>query len=161
MTRFVEVMRKAGEPLEFVEIPEGKTCPRCGRAARVHVSAAWLDRARILKRYVSSNRVVFVKDVTRELRRLRRELAWVAFNRRVEAHDAEEWEKALAWVRADRSGVEAELLDTLSLQIPPHGDETESDYVARLRAYRVALRRLGETDGVDVFTLLQSGEGGE
>ena len=149
--KVIETMKAAGEPLSIVDIPEGKYCPGCGRSLRVHIPASWLDRARLLKKYVDSGRVVFKKDVIRELTYLRRELRWVDFNRWQERRDDIEWARALAWVRADRSGVEAELLDTIGLQVPPRSGETESEYIARLRAYRVFLRRLGESD--DAFML--------
>lgn len=151
--RFVETTSKDGERLTVtvVDIPDGKYCPVCGRPAGTHVPMWWVDRLRVLKRYVASGKVVFKSEVARELSYLRRELRWVVINRWQESRDNREWERALAWVRADRAAVEAELLDTVSRQIPPRHDETEEDYVARLRAYRATLSRLGES--VDAFPL--------
>lgn len=159
MTLYLEPATAKGAPLVVVDIPEGSSCPSCHRSPRVHVPKAWLDRARTLKRYVDSGRVAFKKDVAAELRYLRRELRWVAFQRRQEASDNAEWRRALEWVEADKAAVEAELLDTVATQIPIAPDETTDDYVARLRAYRAALRRIGDgSDASASLTLLSWGE---
>ena len=151
MTKYVEPTKLPGEPLRYVEIPDGKYCPNCHRSPRVHVSAEWLGRAKKLKAYVGSGRVAFRGDARAELGYLRTELAWVAIERRQEARDDAEWRRALEWVKADEEGVESELIGTISRQIEPRSDETRDEYVSRLRAYRGWLRRLGLGGGITLI----------
>lgn len=76
-----------------------------------------------------------------ELRAIRKQLLWHRWMRRTDERDSNAWADACAWVDADTSEYEAELLRTLSMSAPQCDGEPTDDYVARLRMIRSALAR--------------------
>jgi hypothetical protein len=76
-----------------------------------------------------------------ELQAIRRGLLWHKWLAQSEKRDLANWNKAIAWVEADDSEYEAELLKTLSMSAPQREEESMEDYVSRLRTIRSALAK--------------------
>jgi|HubBroStandDraft_1064217.scaffolds.fasta_scaffold376477_2 hypothetical protein len=76
-----------------------------------------------------------------ELHTLRMAVRWLAYRKAQALRDEADWQDALDWVEADAGETLAGVLETLSHSVPHRSEESDENYLKRLRKIRAEFSR--------------------